>query len=397
MQPNANLKKVYQQATQQVQNIVKITTVQESQANRFLSPLIPFDVFRDFLANRETRKDKGKGNQQPHQAEEEGGGVGVHLKLLPYFLQERVRLRAIKFLPVLVHFYKSITSSFSYRLTEQQTMELTVPKCIDLISTLDRHKTNLADTLTKQWEEFMGTCGRIFTRCSSLKYFFDVRVEIRELLAELEGCPDQQRNRQFESYIMQVDNNTLMGTLISHPNSLEQTGEIIRIANELVKKQNSVRYSFFVTPSPLTPNQMLQKREYYGKWNQHQLIFEDTCTQLNLAHLPLDSGTLNYILFLLVLSSGLLIRAEKQDMLITGNYNQQDFEQFILSLVSLDDNFSRNALHFDVRRIKRQVSNSPLCTSYLHSLRRFWNNSCVGKCFLTQRISGDYLTIVTTE
>jgi hypothetical protein len=306
-----NLKKVYQQAAQQVQNINKITSVQEAQANRFLSPIISFGIFRDFLANRETRKGKA---QQPA---EEGGGV--QLKLLPYFMQERMRLRAIKFLPILVNFYKLLTTTFSHRLTEQQAMEMNVPQCIDIIRNLDKPpKTNLADTLTKQWKEFV-----------------EAWSQIRELLAELEGCPDQQRNRQFESYISKVDEATLLVSLISHPNALDQHDEILRVANELVKKQNS----------------LLHKRDYYGKWNEHRVIFEDKCANLNLAHLPLDS--------------------DKQDMLVTGNYNQQEFEKFILSHVSLDENFTRNQLGFDVRRIKRQVLEQFLCGKFLFETSSF--------------------------
>jgi hypothetical protein len=37
---------------------------------------------------------------------------------------------------------------------------------------------------------------------------------------------------------------------------------------------------------------MLQKREHYEKLNEHQLIFEDIWAELNLSHLPSDSGKL---------------------------------------------------------------------------------------------------------
>lgn len=67
--------------------------------------------------------------------------------------------------------------------------------------------------------------------------------EIRDMLAELEGCPDQERNRRFESYITLVDDETLLGSLISHPNYLDLHDEIYRVINELIKKQNSVSSS----------------------------------------------------------------------------------------------------------------------------------------------------------
>eukprot|EP00026_Physarum_polycephalum_P000017 Phypoly_transcript_00017.p1 GENE.Phypoly_transcript_00017~~Phypoly_transcript_00017.p1 ORF type:complete len:3587 (+),score=621.73 Phypoly_transcript_00017:1211-10762(+) len=300
------LKKVYQQAAVPVANINLITSVQDSQAVRFLSPLVAFDAFRDYMANRETNK-----ANRPQAA--------VDHKLLPYFLQERVRLRALQFLPVVVHFYKLITTTLSHRVTEQQAMELTVPQCIELIRAMDKlRRTDLAESLTKHWQEFQAAWA-----------------QIRDLLAELEGCPDQQRNRQFESYITIVDKDTLLGTLISHPNVLDVHDEIFRVINELVKKQNS----------------MLQKREHYEKWNEHKLIFEDRAAELYLSHLPTDS--------------------DKQEILVTGNYNQLEFEQFIMSYVGLDENFSRQNIGFDVHRIKRQVLEQFLCGKSLLDTKNF--------------------------
>jgi hypothetical protein len=151
-----NRKKVYQQAAVPVDKINKITQVQDAQANRFISPLISFDAFRDFMANRGTRKGK-------NQPQKQDGKEGAPLTLLPYFLQERVRLRAVKYLPVLVNFYKLITSTFSHRITEQQALELSVPQCIDIVRTMERSvkTTNLAETLTNKWEEFQKAWSRI--------------------------------------------------------------------------------------------------------------------------------------------------------------------------------------------------------------------------------------------
>ena len=143
------LKKVYQKAAQPVENINLITSVQDSQALRFLSPLVAFDVFRDYMANKQTRK-----ANRPQAAADH--------KLLPYFLQERVRLRSLKFLPTLVSFYRLITTTLSHRLTEQQAMELTVPQCIDLIRAMDRiRKSDSAEYIAKQWEEFQVAWARI--------------------------------------------------------------------------------------------------------------------------------------------------------------------------------------------------------------------------------------------
>lgn len=260
-----------------MQAISTITAAQDSQAARFISPLVSFSVFSDYMANRETRKPT---NQKE----------GAPLKLLPFVLQERIRLRAISFLPVLVNFYKLITSSFSYRLTEQQAMELTVPQCIDVIRTMDRQaKTKVADTLTKNWEEFKAAWSRIKVMLLSFGLFL-IFKEIRDMLAELEGCPDQERNRRFESYITLVNNDTLLGSLVSHPSYHDQHDEIYRVINELIKKQNSVCLTRILLHK-IDLLQILQKREDYEKWNTNSLLFEERSVELNLNHLPSDSGT----------------------------------------------------------------------------------------------------------
>ncbi len=94
--------------------------MQDAQSQRFLSPLIPFDVFRDHMANRPKKKDDVQEGEE-------------QLKLLEYFLQERIRLRALQHLPVLVHFYKLLTTSLAYRVTEKQAWECTIPAAIDLL------------------------------------------------------------------------------------------------------------------------------------------------------------------------------------------------------------------------------------------------------------------------
>lgn len=81
---------------------------------------------------------------------------------------------------------------------------------------------------------------------------------------------------------------------------------------------------------------MLMKRmPYEKKWNQHGLIFEENREVIDVGYLSSDS--------------------DKQEMLVTGNYDQQDFEYFILSHMSVDNGFSRSSLTFDIKRIKRHV------------------------------------------
>lgn len=43
-------------------------------------------------------------------------------------------------------------------------------------------------------------------------------------------------------------------------------------------------------------------------------------------------------------------------MLVTGNYNKKDFQNFILSYMSTDEEYSHASVKFDLSRIKRQVN-----------------------------------------
>jgi hypothetical protein len=134
-----NLKSVYVHAANNC--FTRVLEIQDAQAQRFLSPLISFDVFRDHFANHQTRRG------QHAQVDDN------QKKLLPYFLEERVRLRALVHLPTLVHFYKLINEAFAYKLTQQQTLALTVPQCIQLLGA-EGPNSELATTLVQAWEEF---------------------------------------------------------------------------------------------------------------------------------------------------------------------------------------------------------------------------------------------------
>lgn len=43
-------------------------------------------------------------------------------------------------------------------------------------------------------------------------------------------------------------------------------------------------------------------------------------------------------------------------MLITGNYSKTDFQNFILSHMFMDGEYTHSSVRFDLTRIKRQVN-----------------------------------------
>jgi hypothetical protein len=60
-------------------------------------------------------------------------------------------------------------------------------------------------------------------------------------LAELEGCRDQVMNRRFESYILKVDDETFIGSLVTQAlNITDVHDEICRVINTLLLKQSQV-------------------------------------------------------------------------------------------------------------------------------------------------------------
>jgi hypothetical protein len=42
-------------------------------------------------------------------------------------------------------------------------------------------------------------------------------------------------------------------------------------------------------------------------------------------------------------------------MIVMGNYNIQDFEHYVMSQMSLDANFSRSSVSFDINKIALHV------------------------------------------
>lgn len=114
--------------------------------------------------------------------------------LRTYIDQRTTKLAALQYLPELVNFYKLLNIHFAYRLTEEEAAALTVPKAIQVLKKYEPKA--VIEDLTEKWEHF--------------KLAWE---SIRNILAELVGCPDQQQNRQFESYILKVDDETLFSKL----------------------------------------------------------------------------------------------------------------------------------------------------------------------------------------
>jgi hypothetical protein len=132
--------------------------VQNAQSTRLVSPLVSFDVFREYFANYQTRKKKNKHPEAAQEevavGEEEGKEVPVEIrnkKLLPYFLEERLKLKALVHLPTLVSFYKLLRENFAYKITLEQANSMTVPQCIAL---LQNDGTQNAATTSSAWQSF---------------------------------------------------------------------------------------------------------------------------------------------------------------------------------------------------------------------------------------------------
>jgi hypothetical protein len=166
LKKDISLKNVYQRAAQSNEKIKTITAVQDTQSTRLVSPLVSFEVFREFFANYQTRKKKVGKKQHEEGLEEEPVGEERkevpeetrNKKLLPYFLEERVKLKALVHLPTLVSFYKLLRETFAYKITQEQANSMTVPQCIEL---LQHDGTQSAEAVKTAWESFKKAWGGI--------------------------------------------------------------------------------------------------------------------------------------------------------------------------------------------------------------------------------------------
>jgi hypothetical protein len=60
---------------------------------------------------------------------------------------------------------------------------------------------------------------------------------------DIEGCQDQVANREFESELLEANDETLLTRMLSHP-AVDENDEIYRAILLLVKTQEDVRFTF---------------------------------------------------------------------------------------------------------------------------------------------------------
>jgi hypothetical protein len=281
------LKQFFQKTVEANNQIKMILEFQNQTSKSFSSPLIKFDVFLSFLAAADPKKEKHR--------------------LLREFIDQRKILNLLQYLPDMVHFYKVLQGLFAYRLTEEEANGLTVPECIDRLKGFESEET--IRNVRKMFE--------------SMKEKWSIVVDV---LGALPACRDQQERREFESYIMTLDDKTLFGSLISHYQNLEAHDEILRTIQGLLKRQDGI---------------LSMRTSYSEGWNWNQLLFEDQEDSYLLSSLPND--------------------IDNQHMLLTGDLDGVEFEFFALSQAQFTPNLDRAKIQFDLLRIERQVLERYTC------------------------------------
>eukprot|EP00026_Physarum_polycephalum_P000006 Phypoly_transcript_00006.p1 GENE.Phypoly_transcript_00006~~Phypoly_transcript_00006.p1 ORF type:complete len:4090 (+),score=503.30 Phypoly_transcript_00006:465-12734(+) len=270
-----NLKDIYQKVAEQNSSIQEIFSVQNSQAQRFETPLVSFDVFHTYVADQIGLAKKGGA---------QANGRMSALNLVSHFMRERNKLHVLKHLPTLAQFYKLLHSALAFRVTLEEAQELTIPTCLE--------RFGLEMFIYKEWAEFK-----------------DAWKEIREAYKEDEGCPGQMLHRLFESELLAVDDSTLLTRMLSH-HDLDENDELYRVISLMVKTQDDI---------------LIHKDQYRNQ----------TTSPLTLEHLSAHSV---------------------QDVIVMGNYSVSDFEEFVMSQMTLDSNHSRSSVSFDITKIAHHIS-----------------------------------------
>jgi hypothetical protein len=266
---------------QNSQRAKALIDLQNIQAQSFISPLISFEAFELKLSEMLFQVQKER-------------------SILFKFLQQRKKLKALEHLPKLVYFYHLINTTFAFRLTEEESMKWTVAKCINHIEQFES-KEAIAH-LKATFEE--------------IKHIWNDVAQMAELVV----CPGQLLDRAFEVYVLSLDDQTLLGSLIGHGNDLESHDEIFRMITALAKKQNEVLDLCEATLSP----------------SQAKLLFD-----VNANDMPFNS---------------LLSEADTQPLLLSGNLHQHEFEQLLLSNICLDKTLLRSSLQCNLEVVENLVS-----------------------------------------
>lgn len=121
--------------TDQNSHLKEIFSVQNSQARRFESPFVSFDIFHTYVADQISAAKKG---------DPQSGEKMVALNLVSYFMRERKKLHVLKHLPRLTQFYKLLHSALAFKVTLEEAQEHTIPFCFEKFGV----------GMLFEWEEF---------------------------------------------------------------------------------------------------------------------------------------------------------------------------------------------------------------------------------------------------
>lgn len=114
------LKKQFQEAIEGNNTLATLIKIQNYQALFFQSPLLSYQIFKTKLGDSISEEDAKK------------------YKLLLSFVKQRTKLSALKHLPELVSFYKRINQVFAFRLSEEDSLKISVSHLFSLLYLLSR-------------------------------------------------------------------------------------------------------------------------------------------------------------------------------------------------------------------------------------------------------------------
>jgi hypothetical protein len=173
-----NLKKLFQEAVQANKKLDSVLSVQNHHATHFVNTYIPFESLNNSLSNLSDKE------REAH-------------RLLLSWIEERKSLSALKHIPLLVHFYSIIHNVFAYRITEEESLKMSIKEAINMLRKFE--EKSVVDSIAKLFEE--------------LKSAWTV---ISYAMVELEGCRQMMENRRFEGYILDLNDDTIFASLLTH-------------------------------------------------------------------------------------------------------------------------------------------------------------------------------------
>eukprot|EP01114_Cavostelium_apophysatum_P014001 TRINITY_DN3512_c0_g1_i9.p1 TRINITY_DN3512_c0_g1~~TRINITY_DN3512_c0_g1_i9.p1 ORF type:complete len:5234 (+),score=1501.00 TRINITY_DN3512_c0_g1_i9:231-15932(+) len=274
------LKKTFQKALQDNQKLKLILDLQDFQSLRYSSPLLSNAAIQGLIA----------GSSQILDAD---------YPLISHFWKHRNQLRALKFLPQLVHFYRTMNRVFAYRITEEESLEWNFEKCVEKIEKYEDKK--LVEEVRETFREMK-----------------KVWKEVSEL-ADFVACPGQRRDRGFEEYVLHLHDQTMFASLLSWSQDLGIHDELIRLIRGLTNRQD----------------QLLGYCEHHVT----EGIFRDALLK-NEENVSLDM---------------LLYDVDQTRLLLDGELGYCEVSAIVLSHCHLDKNLTRTSLRCDWKRVQQDI------------------------------------------